>query len=133
MRVSAAKRTRLTVDPFLYHTLLGATVVVASAAVVAPAVGIAALGAAGFTTSGVAAGMSIDTTRVHREAEPLMPTFLGSIAAGAQSLIYGPLTCGVFSALQAAGATAVMPGAASLVAGTAGLVAGAGTMIAGSW
>jgi hypothetical protein len=62
--------------------------------------------------------------------EPLTLPVSGSIAAGAQSVIYGAFTCGVFSALQAAGATAVMPGATTVVAGSAGLVAGVGSMIA---
>jgi hypothetical protein len=60
-----------------------------------------------------------------------LPNVSGSVAAGAQSVIYGGLTCGVFSALQAAGAAAVMPGAASVAAGSTGLVAGVASIVAG--
>jgi len=77
----------------------GGTVAVAAA----PAV----LGAVGFTATGVAAG---------------------SIAASVQSVVYGAFTCGVFSALQSAGAAGV-----GLATAAGGAVVGAltgGTAVA---
>ncbi|RPD54468.1 hypothetical protein L227DRAFT_657537 [Lentinus tigrinus ALCF2SS1-6] len=57
----------------------------------------------GFTVEGVAAG---------------------SVAAAAQSAFYGASTCGVFSVLQAAGATAVAPGFFGVVAAISGFLLG---------
>jgi len=53
----------------------------------------------------------------------------GSIAAGAQSVIYGAFTTGMFPTLQVAGATAVAPAAGSVIAGI-GAMAGGATVVA---
>lgn len=57
--------------------------------------------------------------------------FIGSAAAWAQSVFYGSATSGLFSALQSAGATAVMPSALSLLTGSAATAAGAATLASG--
>ncbi|KAH6904003.1 hypothetical protein BKA70DRAFT_1403770 [Coprinopsis sp. MPI-PUGE-AT-0042] len=62
-----------------------------------------ALGAVGFTTGGVAAG---------------------SFAAAWQSAVLGPMTGGVFSVLQSAGATMGSPAAAKAVGGIVAYLAG---------
>ncbi len=49
---------------------------------------------------------------------------LGSIAAAAQSVVYGAFTCGVFSSLQAAGATVVVPGVLNVAGAVGGAVLG---------
>jgi len=53
----------------------------------------------------------------------------GSIAASAQSLIYGAFTTGVFSTLQAAGAAAVAPAAGPLIAGIGAMAGGAAVVV----
>ena len=50
--------------------------------------------------------------------------YLGSIAAGLQSSVYGGLTTGLFSACQSIGATWVV-GSGSIISGIGSLVAGA--------
>lgn len=50
--------------------------------------------------------------------------FLGSIAAGLQSSIYGGLTTGLFSTCQSIGATWVV-GSGSIISGIGSLAAGA--------
>ncbi|KAJ2933299.1 hypothetical protein H1R20_g3824, partial [Candolleomyces eurysporus] len=87
--------------------IAGVGLAAAGTAVVAPALGVLALTGAGFTSGGVAA------------------------AAFAQSVFYGPLTGGLFSVLQSAGATAVMPSAVTLLTGSAATAAGAATLASG--
>ena len=50
--------------------------------------------------------------------------FLGSLAAGLQSSVYGGLTTGLFSACQSIGATWVV-GSGSIISGIGSLAAGA--------
>lgn len=50
--------------------------------------------------------------------------YLGSIAAGLQSTVYGGLTTGVFSACQSIGATWIV-GSGSIISGIGSLAAGA--------
>ncbi|KAF9447233.1 hypothetical protein P691DRAFT_802720, partial [Macrolepiota fuliginosa MF-IS2] len=69
---------------------------IAGGAILLPVAAPAALATVGFTTSGVAAG---------------------SLAAAAQSVIYGGATTGLFSVLQSAGATAAAPVVGQAVAG----------------
>ncbi|KAF9643749.1 hypothetical protein BDM02DRAFT_3077775, partial [Thelephora ganbajun] len=64
---------------------------------------IGVLGAVGFTSTGVAAG---------------------SIAATIQSIVYGGATGGLFSLLQSAGATMVLPSVGTIFAGAASTGAG---------
>ena len=64
------------------------------------------LGVAGFTTGGVAAG---------------------SVAAAAQSAIYGGFTGGVFSLLQSAGAAGIGLAGNAAIAATGATVGGAGS------
>ncbi|KAK7043991.1 hypothetical protein VNI00_008159 [Paramarasmius palmivorus] len=70
-----------------------------------PSVGVVTLNGLGFTSSGILGG---------------------SIATGIQSSVYGPLTSGVFSILQSAGATAVIASPMTLVVGSVSLVGGLG-------
>ncbi|KAJ3500707.1 hypothetical protein NMY22_g19170 [Coprinellus aureogranulatus] len=79
-----------------------------AAVVVVPVVAPLVLGAVGFSSTGVVAG---------------------SLAAGAQSYLYGAWTTGVFSALQAAGATAALPAAGQIVAGAGAMAAGAVALV----
>jgi len=65
----------------------GHNLLIAGSSVMLPSLGILAVNAVGFTSSGVAAG---------------------SLAAGLQSLVYGAYTGGLFSVLQSIGATAVV-------------------------
>ncbi|KAH6880902.1 hypothetical protein BKA70DRAFT_1343169 [Coprinopsis sp. MPI-PUGE-AT-0042] len=82
---------------------LSGAAIITGGALLAPAVAVGALGAVGFTAGGVAAG---------------------SLAAAVQSAVWGATTGGVFSALQAAGATMVAP-AAQVVGGVGAVAAGA--------
>ena len=56
---------------------------------------------------------------------------LGSVAATAQSVVYGGATGGLFSLLQSAGATMVLPSVGTVVAGAATTGAGIGMMGSG--
>ena len=57
----------------------------------------------GFTPAGVAAGNST----LASIRDPMLMYNIGSLAAIAQSIVYGGATGGIFSLLQAAGATMV--------------------------
>ncbi|KAI0696855.1 hypothetical protein C8T65DRAFT_743400 [Cerioporus squamosus] len=81
----------------------GVALIGVSAPVIAATGAAVALPAIGFTSGGVAAG---------------------SIAAGAQSVFYGAFTCGLFSSLQAAGATVAVPGILSFAGAVGGAVLG---------
>ena len=56
---------------------------------------------------------------------------LGSIAAVIQSVVYGGATGGLFSLLQSAGATMVLPSVGTMFAGSATTGAGIATMMSG--
>ena len=56
---------------------------------------------------------------------------LGSVAATVQSVVYGGATGGLFSLLQSAGATMVLPSVGTVVAGAATTGAGIGMMGSG--
>ena len=98
---------------------------VAGAAVVAPAAGVAVLGAAGFGAGGVTPGRIAVCVQICIRYRLTLLTMPGSIAAGAQSVIYGAFTMGVFSTLQAAGATAVAPAIGPVIAGIGAMAGGA--------
>ncbi|THU97358.1 hypothetical protein K435DRAFT_778098 [Dendrothele bispora CBS 962.96] len=70
---------------------------------VLPSIGVAAVNAVGFTSSGIAAG---------------------SLATVIQSTFYGAYTCGIFSSLQSFGATAVIAPPVALGLGAAAMVVG---------
>ncbi|KAJ3545438.1 hypothetical protein NMY22_g2442 [Coprinellus aureogranulatus] len=107
--LSASASHRENVSPVSLHSSTGAALLATGAAVVVvPVVAPLALGAVGFSSGGVVAG---------------------SLAAGAQSYFYGAWTTGVFSALQAAGATAALPAAGQIVAGAGAMAAGAAALV----
>jgi hypothetical protein len=68
---------------------------------------------AGFTPSGVAAGRFSSRFQILRY---LNMNYLGSIAAGLQSVVYGGATTGFFSVCQSIGATWVV-GSGSILSG----------------
>ncbi|KDR69310.1 hypothetical protein GALMADRAFT_1352886 [Galerina marginata CBS 339.88] len=90
--------------------LLGGGFMAAGLAVLLPSLAVAVVNALGWSVSGVVAG---------------------SIAAAIQSSLYGAFTTGVFSSLQAFGATAVIASPAGLAVGGITLVVGAGCL--GYW
>ncbi|KAF5361111.1 hypothetical protein D9758_009081 [Tetrapyrgos nigripes] len=104
--------------PSTYHSLIvddndedarrlrnavGRSLVAGGGLAVVPSIGVAAVNAIGFTSSGVAAG---------------------SVAAAIQSVFYGGATGGLFSAFQSFGATAVIASPVILGLGAAAAVAG---------
>ncbi|KAF9789702.1 hypothetical protein BJ322DRAFT_552305 [Thelephora terrestris] len=91
-------------------TFIGAALFLTGAALFAPIAIAGALGAVGFTSAGVAAG---------------------SLAATVQSVVYGGATGGLFSLLQSAGATMVLPSAGTIITGVASTGAGIGLMGSG--
>ena len=107
--------------------IIGTALCIAGAALLAPfAIG-GALAAVGFTSAGVAAGNLFFLTQRTR----LLSYSLGSVAATVQSVVYGGATGGLFSLLQSAGATMVLPSAGTIVAGAATTGAGIGVMGSG--
>ena len=109
-------------------TVAGTGLVIAGGAVLGPAMVIGSLNAVGFTSSGIAAGLS------HRFSSS-KPTSLfsppGSVATGIQSAFYGGAASGLFSICQSVGATAVAPSLGAALSGFGGLLAGA-RLISGS-
>ena len=74
----------------------------------------------GFGTAGVVAG---NLTFLPLNC-PNAEGSIGSIAATVQSIVYGGLTTGIFSLLQSAGATMVLPSIGTLLTGVAATGAG---------
>jgi len=85
----------------------GAALGITGTVLLAPVAIVGALAAVGFTSAGVAAG---------------------SLAATIQSIVYGGATGGLFSLLQSAGATMVLPSVGTIFAGAATTGAGIGVM-----
>jgi len=90
-----------------YPKLTGAALGITGTVLLAPVALVGALTAVGFTSAGVAAG---------------------SIAATIQSIVYGGMTGGIFSLLQSAGATMILPSAGTIFAGAATTGAGLAVM-----
>ena len=108
-----------------FKKIAGYGLAAGGAAIAAPAVGILALNAAGFTAAGVAAGAShLISLRIDIDFAILIS---GSLAAAVQSAVYGGFTTGLFSVFQSIGATAVVS-AGSLIGGGTTLAAGAGIL-----
>lgn len=96
--------------PYIFASA-GSALMISGSVVLIPALGILALNAIGFTSAGVAGG---------------------SLAAFVQSMFYRGATAGLFSMLQSAGATAVMPAAGLLASATSAVGAGVASMFYGS-
>ncbi|RXW20924.1 hypothetical protein EST38_g4944 [Candolleomyces aberdarensis] len=96
--------------PYIFASA-GAGLMVGGSLVIIPALGILALNAIGFTSTGVAGG---------------------SFAALIQSIFYRGATAGLFSILQSAGATAVMPAAGAIAGASSAIGAGVASLLYGS-
>ncbi|KAJ2912403.1 hypothetical protein MD484_g8010, partial [Candolleomyces efflorescens] len=95
--------------PYIFASA-GAGLMIGGSFVIIPALGVLALNAIGFTSAGVAGG---------------------SFAAVIQSIFYRGATAGLFSMLQSAGATAVMPAVGSIVGATSAIGAGVASLVYG--
>lgn len=95
--------------PYIFASA-GSALMIGGSFVIIPALGILALNAIGFTAAGVAGG---------------------SIAAFVQSVFYRGATAGLFSILQSAGATAVLPATGAIAGGVSAVGAGLASLVYG--
>lgn len=113
---------------------LSALLTTAGLAMFLPSLAVVIVNGIGFTSGGVLAGAScLDATRSEFVCSLFLWWFLwvGSLATVIQSHFYGALTRGVFSSLQAFGATAAIASPAVLVLG--GILLGTGAGLFGWW
>ncbi|KAJ3548394.1 hypothetical protein NMY22_g1284 [Coprinellus aureogranulatus] len=96
--------------PYVFASA-GSALMISGSFVIVPALGILALNAIGFTAAGVAGG---------------------SLAAFIQSVFYRGATAGLFSILQSAGATAVLPATGAIAGGVSAVGAGIASLVYGS-